>query len=384
MRKKWTHETILDKASKCATKSEFFKRHPSAYVVAIKLGILEQVTNHMPKVAPRVKKWNLEKLQQEANKYQTKSEFVEKNPAAYLAASRMKILDVVCSHMKPLKHLLWTKEEITKEALKYESRSDFQNNNRGAYNRAREKDWLDDVCSHMPKRLDMSGINSPVFKWTPEKILTEALKFTNKGTFAKKSNGAYSAAKRMGILEYVTSHMIKPKAHNFKWTDEKLSVEALRYSTRLDFANGNSGAYQTAKHRELMDQICSHMKKPGNASKPELELFNELKNNVPELKKLRDRRVKIKGRPYVKGLDIDMFDPKTNRGIEFNGTYWHSFKGLKRTRKHWPDEAIYNYHKIKNDWFISSRGIEILHIREEDWIADKQACIDRCLEFLTS
>ena len=40
-----------------------------------------------------------------------------------------------------------------------------------------------------------------------------------------------------------------------------------------------------------------------------------------------------------------------------------------------------NYHTIKDRAFLS-KGIQILHIEEKDWNSDKEACIEKCLEFL--
>lgn len=44
-------------------------------------------------------------------------------------------------------------------------------------------------------------------------------------------------------------------------------------------------------------------------------------------------------------------------------------------------EDVINYHQIKDEYF-KSKGIELLHIKEEDWMEDKQGCIERCVEFL--
>jgi hypothetical protein len=42
-----------------------------------------------------------------------------------------------------------------------------------------------------------------------------------------------------------------------------------------------------------------------------------------------DNKVKIKGKPYIHGFDIDIFIPELNIGIEFDGGYYHTFAGLK-------------------------------------------------------
>ena len=35
-------------------------------------------------------------------------------------------------------------------------------------------------------------------------------------------------------------------------------------------------------------------------------------------------------------------------------------------KKLWSDEDIRNYHEIKDAWF-ATKGIKILHIKEEEW-----------------
>src|SRR5208283_2181350 len=91
---------------------------------------------------------------------------------------------------------------------------------------------------------------------------------------------------------------------------------------------------------------------------------------------LRDRKVKIKGKPYMKGFQIDIFIPELNLGIEFDGKRWHSFEQMRKDKRKakWSDDDIRNYHEIKDAWF-ATKGITILHIKEEDWLKDKQACI---------
>jgi hypothetical protein len=68
-------------------------------------------------------------------------------------------------------------------------------------------------------------------------------------------------------------------------------------------------------------------------------------------------------------------------GIEFDGTYWHSFETMKKSKIDWPTEDVKNYHEIKDLWF-SSKDIFILHVKEGDWNRNKEACVEKCLKFL--
>ena len=51
-------------------------------------------------------------------------------------------------------------------------------------------------------------------------------------------------------------------------------------------------------------------------------------------------------------------------------------------KKKWSDEDVRNYHEIKDSSLMNCHGVRVLHIKEEDWKLDKQACIDKCLQFL--
>ena len=182
---------------------------------------------------------------------------------------------------------------------------------------------------------------------------------------------------RSKALEHL--HSLFPKAPMA--TDEELAQIALLYKRKIDFKRGHPYQYWFAVRRRLIDKICSHMPICSVDSIAEEELFGIILTVFPNARKLRDRRVNISGKPHIHGFDIDIFIPELSLGIEYDGKHWHSFKGLRRSRKHWPDEDIHNYHKIKDSWFLDN-GIQILHIKEVDWIKDKQACIDKCLEFL--
>jgi hypothetical protein len=274
--------------------------------------------------------WTFEKIHMEALKYNTRARFKRGSNKAYCAAQKRGILDQVCAHMPPSINEAYSDEELELEAKKYERRVDFQRGSRSHYIVAHRKKngFLDKICSHMREDL-RSGENHP----------------------------------------------------GFKWTYELLVLEALKYLTLTDFRMGSPGAHNTAHTRGIIKEICSHMKPSCGSSFAERELRETIKSVFASARIKRCCRISIFGKPHIKGFDIDIFVPELMKGIEFDGTYWHSPKGLKRSRKHWPDEDILNYHGIKDDYFASI-GIEILHIKEENWIKDQQDCIDKCLAFL--
>jgi hypothetical protein len=282
------------------------------------------------------KLWNEQTLPKEAKKYGKRGQFRKGSSGAYQAACVLgkEFLDRICSHMDPSESEAYSEQEIRSESNKYTRRTDFSSNSPSHYNAAWKKGeaFLDKVCSHMPKWCDRSGENNA---W-------------------------------------------------FKWTDEKIENCANGYPTRGEFAKGNFSCYQTARSRgeEFFSKICKAMKPSNGSSSAEKTLLKIIKKSFPTARHRRFCKIFVPNKLHIKGFEIDIFVPELNRGIEFDGIYWHSFKGLKRSRPHWPDEDIHNYHEIKDSYFASI-GIQILHIKEEDWIADQEGCIRRCLEFLS-
>jgi len=96
-----------------------------------------------------------DQIQELANKCKTRSEFRKRFCGAYCQAARRGILQTVCAHMvrhgKPDGY--WTVERVRDAALKFESRTEFHEKESSAYNKAQRLGILDDVCSHMKIRL---------------------------------------------------------------------------------------------------------------------------------------------------------------------------------------------------------------------------------------
>lgn len=98
------------------------------------------------------------------------------------------------------------------------------------------------------------------YKWTDEDLVQEALKYKTRSAFCNDSNGAYNIALRRGVLDEICAHMQVSNIHP-KWTKEELMQEALKYETRGAFFRKSNNAYQAARKRGILDEICAHMKK---------------------------------------------------------------------------------------------------------------------------
>lgn len=366
MKTKWNFEILLSEALKYQHRTDFFKQSLGAYKSAIKQGVLDEICQHM---IPKPLNWTKDKVAQEALKYSNRGIFAKNNGGAYNFARKNKLLDEICQHMIPLCRT-WSEEEVKKEALKYNARGEFALKSNKEYQAAKRMRILDEICQHM-KQLH----NDP---YTKKSLLNEVSKYSTISEFVKYNKSAYNAAHRQGILDEICQNLDK---NYWRWSYVELQQEALKYNTRKEFIISNQSAYVTATNRKILDEICQHMKKPGDISKAQKELFDYIKTVFPSVKQLKLRKIKIINKPYIKGFDIDIYISELHKGIEFDGTYWHSLEGLKRSRSHWPNKDLKNYHKIKDEYF-KSKGIKILHIKESNWIKNKEKCINKCLKFL--
>jgi hypothetical protein len=315
---RWTREAVFADAAKYGAKSEWKRASASAYKKARKAGWLEEATAHMKILwSP---KWNLESLRAEAAKYKTRNEWLQKSPSSYGAAAKMGIAEDVTAHMEWISHRnKWTEDAIKLESGKYKSRSEW--------------------CQNSP--------------------------------------GSYEAAIRIGKKEILASHM--DTLWGPKWDRDAVIQSAAQHSSNTTWIQESSGAYKAAKSKNFIDEATAHMTSTGGKSALEIDLFGAVKNNFP---KAHSTIFSNKDERYVaKKFELDIYIPELRKGIEFDGTYWHSAKGLKRGRPNWSDEQIENYHALK-DSFFKDKGIDIIHIREADWVSDKLECLKKVEEFL--
>lgn len=316
-------------------------------------------------------KYTIEFLEKIFKSCKTKIGVKKKYPAAIRAAKRLGIYKKLCAHMISGRGK-WTKETASKEALLHTSRWEFQKKSKGAYLYLFNNGFLDEACAHMPE-------NRSVLYEDKKDIAKAASSCNSRVEFKTKFQGAYVRACTEGYIDEICAHM---NILCYPWTDEELYVIAKQYETRLAFRNSNNNAYNACVRRKILNKACEHMKRSCSISSYEKELFDALKALFPDVYTLKIRGKIVADKPWIGGFDIDAFDPKSNRGVEFDGKFHHSEEGLIRSHPAWPKKEIRFYHEYKDNYFLDSRGIEILHIQETDWLKDKENCIARAIDWL--
>ncbi len=149
---RWNKKSLYKIAKKYKGKKDFHRNCNGGYRAAKRLGILDNIFNFKLQKNGRKVIWTRKAIKNEAKKYKHRNEFNKNSSSAYKIASKLGILNDVCKHMikKPRK-IKWTKLNIKDEAIKYHTRMEFKTNARGAYQLACDLKVLDEICNHMPK-----------------------------------------------------------------------------------------------------------------------------------------------------------------------------------------------------------------------------------------
>lgn len=137
----------------------------------------------------------------------------------------------------------WDRNTCFIEAQKYNSRGSFKNGCPTAYTSARKNGWL----------IEYTWFSTPIKKvphgyWTYENCLNEAKKYTSKVEFAKNNNGAYQAAIKNHWMKFFK--WLKPA---FRWSPELCIIEAKKYISKTDFRKANPNAYDYAIKAKLIN-----------------------------------------------------------------------------------------------------------------------------------
>jgi hypothetical protein len=221
----------------------------------------------------------------------------------------------------------------------------------------------------------MIGLNR---KYSLKECMLLASQFTSREDWKRGHKSSYACARLAGWSDQCTAHMTKLKK---AWdTLDKCKEIAAKFQYRSEWKSEHPSSYTYASRKRWLPQCTAHMKPIGGVSLMEQELLSEIKVKYPNS---APKRFTVKDTKFVaKCFEIDVYVPELNRGIEFNGRYWHSEEQLKRRFPKWKTEDVKRYHELKTDFF-KSIGIEVVYIEESCWRADKTRQIKNALDFLS-
>lgn len=139
---------VIKESKKFSTRTEFKKGSEYAYDSARKNKWLDEMywLSNNDGRHPKGYWKNKENMMAEARKYSTKEDFQKGNLSAFLAAHRYGYIDDMEWMVKQKQHKkgYWTYKHIEEEALKYNTKTEFFNGNQTAYRAALKMGVIDD------------------------------------------------------------------------------------------------------------------------------------------------------------------------------------------------------------------------------------------------
>ena len=292
----WTKEKCKEEALKYNIRKDFKNKNGAAYNSAYNNNWLNEICNDMIQPYKKNNYWIKEKCQKEALKYNSRNDFKKGSPVAYSKSIKIKWMDEICLHMNSKYHSdnYYTKEKCKEEALKYKSRIDFCKGSNTYYKKSLKNNWMDEICNHMKKygnRLyrciyayefidnhvyvgltynlenrnykHHEQINSPVLKHIKKTSLIPKLIQLTDYIFIEKAivlEGVYiENYKKIGWLCLNKNKSGGIGGNIIKWSKEKCKEEALKYTSRSNFAKNNPSAYSSSRKHGWLNDVCCHM-----------------------------------------------------------------------------------------------------------------------------
>ena len=141
--------------------------------------------------------------------------------------------------------------------------------------------------------------------------------------------------------------LLNDKNYTEKYIKENNIQSALEFSNKNGFSQAG-GEFILSKHNLIDNLIC-------NTTQPEKDIQDLLNGKIEYISHYRMKNNK----------EIDIFIPKLNMGIEFNGDYWHCEK--YKDKKYHQEKSLY----------ANNENIFIYHIFEYEWNEKKQQIINQ-------
>jgi len=302
---KWTKEMLQEEANKYTNRMEFRENSKAAYRYSYRNHIMNELfEKHINKGyiitwTKKKLKYTNKQLQEEANKYFTRGEFIKNNKPAYqYSCSKNMIDDLFKNHKNNGYYIKWTDEKLQEESNKYCTRCEFQQKSNGAYLSAVRRNLMDDLFKnhnnngysdkysknyiyfvYVYELIDYNkayiGLTINIDRRDKEHVFDQNEKLNK---FCKESNISYPKykildsnlnsidAKEAEIfwIDYYKQNNWKlfniAKGGSlggkpFKWTENKLIKYVKKYKTRGDFCNDNESAYNSANRLKIMDKL---------------------------------------------------------------------------------------------------------------------------------
>jgi hypothetical protein len=95
----WTAEKCKEDAAHYTSRAAWKLGNESSYASAKLKGIIDQCCEHMPEIKKPRGYWTVERCTEMALKHKRRSDWARAHPTSYLSATFLQVLDECCIHM---------------------------------------------------------------------------------------------------------------------------------------------------------------------------------------------------------------------------------------------------------------------------------------------
>ena len=252
---KWTYETCYREARKYSRRCDFAKSPTScsAYDVARRNGWLDDYSWFEELTHP-AGYWTYDTCLEEAKKYKLLTDFSRNASRAYVIAKKNGWLADYTWFRKERRawNKKWYYDNCFEEAKKYDTAAQLRKGCSSAYTVSQKNGWIKEYTWFKDPKKALSDYFESIRKWTYESCLEEAKKYTSRKEFSDFCSGAYNVARKHGWLGDYTWFK-PPNEINRKWNKKTCYEAALKYTSRNEFSKKSSGAYFVALKNGWLD-----------------------------------------------------------------------------------------------------------------------------------
>lgn len=363
----WSKSQLQEEVNKYKTRSEFAKNNAYAYYKSIKMNILDELfKNHINNGYSDKQKisgyWTEEKLQEEVNKYETRNEFNKNNKSAYSKALKTNLLNKLFkNHINQgyADKEEWKENSYVIYAYELE---EFNSVYVGLTNniKRRDREHLFSLKSKLSLFCKENNISYPKYKILEENLKsTEAQRQENFWVDFYKNNGW----KIFNIIKTGSLGGIEKK-----WTKKELQEEANKYQTRGEFRKNNNSAYNAASKKNIMNHLFKNHINNGYSNKQKSSGYWTEEKLKDEISKYETRSDLYINNPtvYYKAIKMnilnDLFKNHLNNGYSENRNiygYWTDERLQDEANKY---KTRKEFKKYNNNAYITSKKRKILNI----------------------
>lgn len=238
-------------AANYATKGEWYDKSSTLYLMAKKLGVFDECTQHMNKRTTFFEKWTKKACIEEAKKYETLTDWSKGSWPSYNKAIDNNWKNDCTKHMSS--YVAATLDLCIGDAKNYKTPTEWAKNSEYLYYQALSNDWYEECTKHMKKRPRRTI-------WSEEKILEDAKKYKFSKDWRVQSNKAFRLAKLLGVYEKCSEHMLPEKFRKYEALTLKQCYEFIKqYSTKTEWRKKNKTLYDYIEMKGWMIYCTFHM-----------------------------------------------------------------------------------------------------------------------------